>query len=103
MGTMSDGAHLHDKATRGEALSPEERVRLDAWYAQQDTAEAAALTEPAADQTVAALQAEIAEATTQLEAAARRVRDLASGNAALRDEVATLQRRLAQRTGSRVA
>ncbi|HET8627422.1 MAG TPA: hypothetical protein VFL91_08380 [Thermomicrobiales bacterium] len=92
---MSEGAQLHDKATRRETLSPEEQARLDAWFAEQDAASAASLAEPAGPQTAAALRDEIAEAAAQLEAAARRIYELASGNATLRDEVAMLQRRLA--------
>lgn len=103
MGTVSDGAQLHDKATRGEPLSAAERARLDAWYAAQDAAEAAALGRAEPQQAVAALRTEIAEAATQLEAAAQRVRNLTAGNAALRDEVAALERRLARRAGTRVA
>ncbi len=30
---------LHDRATRGESLSADERAVLDAWYAQQDAEE----------------------------------------------------------------
>lgn len=60
MGTVSDGPHLHDKATRGEALSPEERVCLDTWYAEQDAAEAVVLADPAEHQTIAALRSSAA-------------------------------------------
>ena len=34
------GKQLHDRATRGEALSPEEQAQLKDWYATQDRAEA---------------------------------------------------------------
>lgn len=34
---------LHDRATRGHALSAEEHAQLDAWYAAQDAAEASAI------------------------------------------------------------
>ncbi len=39
---ISDEAaqQLHDRATRGEPLSAEERAILDAWYARQDAEEA---------------------------------------------------------------
>lgn len=34
------GKRLHDRATRGEALSEEEQTQLEEWYAMQDRAEA---------------------------------------------------------------
>ena len=33
------GQDLHDRATRGEQLSPENQMQLEAWYAAQDRAE----------------------------------------------------------------
>lgn len=30
---------LHDRATRGETLSPEEQVQLAEWYSRQDALE----------------------------------------------------------------
>ncbi len=38
------GQQLHDRATRDQPLSPEEKVQLEAWYAQQDEAERHQLT-----------------------------------------------------------
>ena len=40
---------LHDLATRGTTLSPEEQQELLAWYAEQDRAEADMLRVPAQD------------------------------------------------------
>jgi hypothetical protein len=37
------GTVLHDKATRGKTLTPEEQKMLEQWYAEQDRAEADAL------------------------------------------------------------
>ncbi len=103
MGADNDGAQLHDKATRGATLSAAERERLDAWYAAQDAAEQALLSQDPASATAAALQFQIAAAAAQLQAAAQRVQELAAQNAALREENAVLQHRLAQRVTSRVA
>jgi hypothetical protein len=94
LGAGNDGAQLHDKATRGVNLSAAEREQLDAWYAAQDAAEQALLSQGPPSQTVAALHSQIAAAAAQLQAAAQRVQELAAQNAALREENAALQRRL---------
>jgi len=52
------GKQLHDRATRGQDLSPEEQAQLVAWYAAQDRAEMADLGLPAAEHTES-LQAQI--------------------------------------------
>ena len=101
MGAESDGAQLHDKATRGAILSAAEQERLDAWYAAQDAAEQAALSQAAPGPTVAARRAQIA-AAAQLQVVAQRVHQLAAQNAALQEETAALQHQLARRAGSGV-
>ena len=50
---------LHDKATRGIALSASEQARLDAWYASQDQAEGEELASPQSMHTISALQAQV--------------------------------------------
>ncbi len=87
----NDGARLHDKATHGATLSAAERERLDAWYAAQDAAEQALLSQELPSRTVAALDSQIAAAAAQLQAAAQRVQELAAQNAALREENTALQ------------
>ena len=94
MGADDDGAQLHDKATRGVILSAAEQERLEAWYAAQDAAEQALLSQDLPSPTVAALHSQIAAAAAQLQAAAQRVQELAAQNAALREENAALQHRL---------
>ena len=98
----NDGARLHDKATRGATLSAAERERLDAWYTAQDAAEQALLGQDPPSQTVADLQSQIVAAAIQLKVAAQRVQELAAQNAALREEYAALQHRLAQRVTSQL-
>ena len=100
MGAESDGAQLHDKSTRGAALSAAEREWLDAWYAAQDAAEQASLSQPAPGPTVAARRAQIA-AAAQLQVVAQRVHQLAAQNAALQKETAALHQ-LARRAASRL-
>ena len=85
---------MHDRATRGETLSPEERAQLEEWYAAQDRAEAddLSLTEPA--ETIAALQAQIALALERLVTVARQIQKTDEENQALRRENAALCRQL---------
>jgi predicted nucleotidyltransferase len=75
---MSDeaGRELHDRSTRGEYLTQEERDALEAWYAEQDEAELVMLRE------TGAISGLYAARSAGLSAADRRV-------------AATLKRRLA--------
>ena len=44
------GRQLHDRATRGEELSQENQILLDAWYEAQDRAEMKILNLAATDE-----------------------------------------------------
>jgi septal ring factor EnvC (AmiA/AmiB activator) len=90
------GKQLHNRATRGEALSTEEQAQLENWYATQDRAESDQLGLTAAAETVASLQIQIDSALTSLAAITRRVQEIAEENQALRREIAALCRQLAQ-------
>ena len=96
------GKQLHDRATRGENLSAQERASLERWYATQDRAEMDAL-DLATTETVAILQAQVDSVLEQLETAAKRIQELAQENDRLRNEIATLHRRLAQQAAARAA
>ena len=96
------GKQLHDRATRGETLSAQERASLETWYAAQDRAEMDALGVSTTD-TVAILQAQVDSVLEQLETAAKRIQELAQENDRLRSEIATLHRRLAQQATARAA
>jgi hypothetical protein len=85
---------LHDRATRGLALSAAERAELDAWYAEQDEAERLLLNMSASEASAPVLQAQVNEALIRLRAAAEQVQELAAQNEALRGEVSVLQRQL---------
>ena len=39
LGGFSRQSLLHDRATLGKVLTPEEQARLDAWYAEKDAAQ----------------------------------------------------------------
>lgn len=86
---------LHDRATRGEALTEAERTTLDAWYGQQDVEEAAQFAASApVSPDLDKLRAEVSEALTQLHEVTRRIQSQSNANEALRQEVADLSGRL---------
>ena len=96
------GKQLHDRATRGEALSAQERAVLETWYTAQDRAEMESL-DLTTTETVDTLQAQVNSALEQLERAAKRIQELAQENDRLRSEIATLHHRLAQQATIRAA
>jgi len=89
------GKQLHDKATRGESLSPEERTQLENWYALQDNAESKELGLSATEKTLTTLQGQVDAALAQLVVVTKRIQEIAIENEALRREVASLRRQLA--------
>ena len=94
---------LHDKVTRGVALSSDEQAQLDAWYAQQDAAESAMFAQTNLPQALVALQAQVDAAVAQLLTVTQGVRDLTYQNDALRLDIAALQRQLPQVSASQTA
>ncbi len=94
-------AKLHTRAVRGEALSDDEVLRLNAWYAAQDAAEAALLQIPSASPlNLIQLQQEVDAAMAQLARTTQDIQVLAEQNTALRQQIAKLERRLAERLPS---
>ena len=91
------GQQLHDKATRGGALTAQEQAQLDEWYRQRDAAESQSMARANTEGTVAALRGQVAEALAQMQAVAADIQNLAGANEALRREVAALQERVAER------
>ena len=91
------GQRLHDRATRGEALSAEEQEQLRRWYEGHDREEAARLSAAPAPDRLAELRSRVQEATAQVVAQARRIEALTAENGALRQEIASLQRQLSAR------
>ena len=91
------GEQLHDRATRGRALSLTERQQLEAWYAAHDEAEREGLVSAETAESAAMLQRQVDGVLTQVTAATKRIQDLAAENDALRQETAVLRRELAER------
>ena len=92
---------LHDKATRGIALTETERKHLAAWYERQDREERALLTSSTAETpaTIKTLRAEVEAATARLLAVTQRMQTVSAESEALRRDIAAIHRQLAQ-TGS---
>ncbi len=88
------GKDLHDRATRGESLSPDERRRLEAWYAAHDAAEARDLA--AEDAQHKSLEAQIKATLSQITRVTQQLQDGIAENAALRKEIASLRLRLSE-------
>ena len=81
---------LHDKATRGLALSAEEQAQLEAWYAKQDQQERAVLDPTGSSQRLATLDTQVETALAQLLTATQRIQELTVHNETLRHEIAVL-------------
>ena len=90
------GKQLHDRATRGEALTIEEQAQLEAWYAEQDRVEAVLLQRTASSVSQTSLQTKIDSILHQITSAAQRIQDIAHQNELLRDEIARFRRQLLQ-------
>ncbi len=103
MSTEESARDLHDRASQGVELSAAEQSRLDAWYAEQDHAEAESLGLTRPPQRLDALQRQVETALGQILTVAQHIQDLVSQNQALRHEIAALQRRLSQTLSARSA
>lgn len=88
---------LHDRATRGEALSAEEQAQLQAWYARLDREESAALSKGGVPENLVTLHTQIEMALDQLTTVTQRIQTLTSENADIRREIVSLQARLTQK------
>ena len=86
---------LHDKATRGKLISVEEHSLLENWYALQDSSESDVLKLADDEKTLPTIQVQVETALTQLMSVTKRIREIASENEALRQEIAILRRQLA--------
>ena len=85
---------LHDKATRGGALSLEEQAQREAWYAEQDQREGVVLGPAGASPRLAMLHTQVETALAQLLTVTQRIQALTAHNETFRREIAVLQRQL---------
>jgi hypothetical protein len=98
MPTNEELQQLHDRATRGVPLTPDEQAALDAWYAEQDRREAEALAGAATSPALAELRVQVQAAATRLVADTQRLEALTAENDELRREIAALQQELLRRS-----
>ncbi len=89
------GQRLHDRATRGESLSPMEHARLDEWLAAQDAAEGQLLSSQSDESSLATLRSQVGATLEQVSAVAGSLQRISAENDELRREVAALRHRLA--------
>ena len=97
------GKTFHDRATRGESLTDQEQAKLQQWYTQLDHQENAALGRMQPSPTVADLEAQVAAAVGQLQCVTQRIQKLSTDNVEVRQEIADLQRQLAQKSATQTA
>lgn len=98
-----DSQALHDRSTRGEALSAQEMTALEQWYGRSDGHESATFRRAPQSPTTVELEAEIATAVAGMQAVTQRIQALTADNAAVRQEIADLQRQLTRKTATQTA
>ena len=98
--TRTPEQQLHDKASRGIALSTSEQAQLATWYAEQDKFERNLLSSAGSAPRFTTLQAQVQTALTQLQTVTQRIQKVTDQNEAVRREIAALQRQLAQTSTS---
>ena len=94
---------IHDRFTRGEAISAEERAQLDQWYAELDADENAVLGRTPTQQDLSALRERVDATVAQLRSVTQRIQGLTAENEAVRRDVLALQRQLAQKSARQPA
>ena len=94
---------LHDRVTRGGALSPPERAQLDEWLAAQDQSEARMLSSKGFVPALADLRSQVDSTLEQVSLVTQNIQQLSSENDSLRREIAALRSRVAGRPVSQPA
>lgn len=98
---------LHDKATRGEKITDEEKIRLDAWYTELEREESEVLygtPEPpeslvAEEEQIDELQQQIADLLSQLTEKTAHLQKVIEQNQILQKEIAVLRTQVATEVG----
>lgn len=94
---------LHDRLSRGETLTPDDQQTLEAWYAQQDSAEHALINNAPPSDTIVQLQQQITQTAIQLQAITQQISATIAINETIRNEISALYARLAQQSSGRAA
>lgn len=100
MSTDALARNLHDRATRGEALSTEEKSVLSQWYSQQDMQEASLLAAKPQSPAIDRLRTDIGVAVKQLRGVTERIESLTAANDSVRHEIMVLQFQLAKQASA---
>ena len=103
--TLTTEQLLHDRATRGEPLTPAEQAQLEAWYDALNRQEAQVVfgqPDPSASITMAQknldlLRTQVDESLTHLALTTQRLQEVSAQNKLLRSEITALREQLAQR------
>jgi hypothetical protein len=89
------GMQLHDRETRGELLTEQERTQLEAWYAQKDAAEKSMLeTAQMPLPNLGVLQDQVDIAIKQLAAGVQQLQQITQEDKALRKEISEIKQQL---------
>jgi hypothetical protein len=89
------GMQLHDRETIGEQLNTQEKVQLEAWYAQKDAAETAMLKATQVPlPNLLRLQDRVDSTIEQLTAGVQRLNQITQENKSLREEIAEIKQQL---------
>ena len=94
------GQRLHDRITRGEVLSADERSLVDQWYARHDADEAAALARSSPPQDLSDLRQRVDATVAKVRTITQQIQTLTADTETVRRDVLALQRQLAQRTAT---
>ena len=86
------GRQLHDKATRGKALTTEEHEVLEKWYTGHDNAESELLTRDNEPQAEHMLHNQIDPTLTRIGTTAEQIHKLTDENRMLKKNISKLQR-----------
>lgn len=95
-GASATGRQLHDRATRGEALTQAEQASLAAWYERQDAEEGTMLaaSRPVTEAALRHLRDEVEAGAARTQTMTQEIQAQIVGNEALRQEIAALTHRL---------
>jgi methyl-accepting chemotaxis protein len=96
--SSQDLIQLHNKASRGEALSSEERALLEKWYAERDREDAGLLGSSTPPQEISVLRKQVNATVSELHRVTKAIQEQVAENEIARQEIATLQKQLAHRT-----
>src|SRR5437016_4187215 len=94
---MKRGQELHGRACRGEDLSDKERTDLEAWYAEMDAEEAKTLKVTEDTPSVEELRTQLGLEVRALRQTVEEIQTIHTQNEALRQEIALMKRRLAEK------